>query len=168
MSGEVRFTVRGIPQPQGSSRARMSKDKTGKLHAFVATDAHDEKTPLGSWRTAIADGAREAMDEAPLLAGPLKVWLTFVFPRPSSHYLPACGKRPVPVLRADAPIYKMGKPDLDKLLRSALDAMTGIVWRDDSQVVAFGHPAKIYEREAESEALIAHRPGVEVYVRTIE
>ena len=41
---------------------------------------------------------------------------------------------------------KVTKPDLDKLLRSVLDALTGIVWVDDSQVVIisarkdFGQP----------------------------
>jgi Holliday junction resolvase RusA-like endonuclease len=32
-------------------------------------------------------------------------------------------------------LEKVTKPDTDKLIRSVLDALTGIVWTDDSQVV---------------------------------
>jgi crossover junction endodeoxyribonuclease RusA len=168
MSAEpVAFVVRGVPVPQGSSRAFVGKGKNGKPRAFVATEAHTD-SPLGSWRTAIAQEAREAMGDRPLLEGPLKVWLTFVFPRPASHFLPANSRRPVRELRADAPTYLCTKPDLDKLLRAALDAMTGVVWRDDGQVAAFGHPQKIYETALEQQPpAMTHRPGVEVHVRPI-
>lgn len=167
MTDPVVFVVRGVPAAQGSSRAFVGKGKNGKPRAFVATEAHTN-SPLGSWRTSIAQEAREAMGTRPLLEGALKVWLTFVFPRPAGHYLPANSRRPVRELRADAPTYKANKPDLDKLLRAALDAMTGVVWRDDSQVAAFGHPQKIYETVgAVIQPAVTHRPGVEVHVRQI-
>src|ERR1035437_132216 len=91
MSEPVVFVVRGVPAAQGSSRAFVGKGKTGKTRAFVATEAHTD-SPLGSWRTSIAQEAREAMGDRPLLEGALKVWLTFVFPRPNDHFLPANGR----------------------------------------------------------------------------
>ena len=48
-------------------------------------------------------------------------------PRPKSHY----GKRG---LLPSSPDYPAGMPDIDKLARAALDAMTGVVWSDDAQV----------------------------------
>lgn len=47
------------------------------------------------------------------------------------------------------------KPDIDKLLRALLDAMTGIVWADDSQV-AFVVVNKVYAWN--------DRPGVHVVI----
>ena len=47
------------------------------------------------------------------------------------------------------------RPDLNKLSRACLDALTGIVWRDDSQVVRL---------EAEKEYGV---PGVVIWVERV-
>jgi Holliday junction resolvase RusA-like endonuclease len=54
--------------------------------------------------------------------------LTFYTPRPAGHY----GKRG---LRPGAPTRPTTRPDVLKLARAVEDACTGIVWRDDSQIV---------------------------------
>jgi Holliday junction resolvase RusA-like endonuclease len=54
--------------------------------------------------------------------GPVKVQITFHLPRPKS--------RPKRHTHPDV------RPDLDKLQRAVLDALTGIAWRDDAQVCA--------------------------------
>lgn len=42
-------------------------------------------------------------------------------------------------IRGGSP-YKIAKPDIDKLMRGVFDALTGIVYRDDSQIcVAEAH-----------------------------
>ncbi len=52
------------------------------------------------------------------------------------------------------------RPDLDKLVRAVLDALTGVVWRDDSQVVEIlAH---------KSYALPGTSPGVDVVVTATE
>jgi crossover junction endodeoxyribonuclease RusA len=56
------------------------------------------------------------------LSGPVRVRLSFVMPRPA-----ATPKRKTP------PAIK--RPDTDKLSRAVFDALTGVCWRDDSQVV---------------------------------
>lgn len=108
----VTFTVRGLPVPQGSVRAFMAGGR-----ARVAT----KSAPLMAWRTAIATAGGTAMGERPVLAGPVVVRATFSVPRPAS----APRRVLVPATR----------PDLDKLARALLDALTGVVLRDDSQVV---------------------------------
>jgi Holliday junction resolvase RusA-like endonuclease len=37
-------------------------------------------------------------------------------------------------VKNNSPRYPTGKPDADKLLRAIGDALTGVVWVDDSQV----------------------------------
>lgn len=134
----IRFTVRGLPIAQGSARAFIA----GK-RAIIATGAG--RGPLHAWRTAIAQEARAAAGDMPQLVGPVRVTVTFVFPRPKSHYLPANGKRPDPLLRSNAPSWMPSTPDIDKLLRSCLDALTGVLWKDDAQVVEIDG-GKVYER----------------------
>jgi len=40
-----------------------------------------------------------------------------------------------PPKKPSHPVYKAQKPDVDKLVRSILDSLTGVVYTDDSQVV---------------------------------
>jgi Holliday junction resolvase RusA-like endonuclease len=151
VSAPVVFVVRGQPAAQGNARAFIAKGKNGAPdRAIFATSAAKgfggKTSPLQAWRTAIAQEAREAMADRPLLDGPLRVRVVFVFPRPAGHYLPANSKRPVRQLRGDAPVYHTSKPDVDKLQRALLDALKLVVWHDDSQV-ADVRARKVYESE---------------------
>jgi Holliday junction resolvase RusA-like endonuclease len=56
----------------------------------------------------------------------------FVLARPRSHY--GTGRN-ADRLRATAPAWPCSRPDATKLLRAVEDALTGVVWRDDGQVV---------------------------------
>lgn len=127
-SPDLSFEVRGLPVPQGSVRAFVRGGR-----AVVAA----VRQPLAAWRGAVATEARAVMTEADTapLQGPVVVHLWFRLPRPQGHYLPAGRKRPAPELRADAPDFVQSAPDIDKLVRACLDAMTAVVFRDDSQVV---------------------------------
>lgn len=153
MSDPIEFSVAGQPVPQGSSRAF----RAGEGARLVST------TPrLSAWRTDIATEARAAMlGRSAILAGPVLVFLTFrPKPRPESHYLPANSRRPVRELRLDAPKWNDGTPDADKLARAALDAMTGVVWRDDRQVASLS-ALTLWPDDGET-------TGVDVYVRRLE
>ncbi len=154
-AGAVSFDVRGLPVAQGSARAFVAGGR-----AIVATEGNRPRSPLGAWRSAIASEARSAIGSAPLLSGPVRVGLVFRLPRPRSHYLPANGRRPVPVLRLEAPVYHGGKPDADKLARAALDALSAVVFGDDAQVARLT-VTKLYTGPDEG-------PGVAVSVRCLE
>lgn len=69
---------------------------------------------------------------AAILDGPLKLVVNFRLPRPKS--LP---KRV---------LWHTKKPDVDNLVKAVKDAMKGIVYRDDSQVVAL-YVTKRYDAE---------------------
>lgn len=115
----IAFTVPGLAAPGGSKRAYVIRGRA------VVTPANP--TRERQWRAVVQVAARTAYSGAPL-TGPLRMELRFVMPRPASH-LGARG------LRRSAPRVPATRPDLSKLVRALEDALTGIVWRDDAQVV---------------------------------
>lgn len=120
----VAFFVPGIPAPGGSKKA-FRAPATGSI--VVKDDAKGNK----AWRERVAYFARQAHADAPL-AGPLRLAMGFVLPRPKGHW--GRGRNSCRLLPS-APEYPAVKPDTTKLLRAAEDALKGILWRDDSQVV---------------------------------
>lgn len=109
----ISFFVNGVPIPQGSMRAFSVGGK-----ARMKSD--NKRT--NPWRADVGAVAARVMDGAPPLTGPVRVRVVFALPRPAS----------VPKDRRGMPSVE---PDLDKLGRAILDALTGVVYRDDGQVV---------------------------------
>jgi Holliday junction resolvase RusA-like endonuclease len=60
--------------------------------------------------------------------GPLRVRTEFYFDRPKSHYN-SKGLKPT------APEYKVSRPDKDNLEKFVYDALNGIFYKDDAQIV---------------------------------
>lgn len=121
----LRFTVYGEAKPAGSKRAFINP-RTGKP---IVTD--DSGKGGRTWRNDVQAAAREAYI-GPLLDEPLNVTFTFCRQRPKSHF--GTGGN-ADVLKASAPAFPAKRPDLLKLARAAEDALTGIIWRDDSLIV---------------------------------
>lgn len=111
--------VPGRAAPQGSKR-----------HVGRGVLVESSKA-VGPWRTVVAWHLAQQWTAAPL-DGPLCVVLAFVMPRPASS-----PKRSTPAA--------VKRPDLDKLTRACLDAGSGVVWRDDSQVVHLDASKRIAE-----------------------
>lgn len=122
----IKFSVPGVPAPGGSKRAFKSA-ATGKI---VVLD--DAKNNAG-WRSRVSVFARQAMGTDAPLDGPLAMTLIFVVPRPKEHY--GTGKNASRIKPWAETARPIRKPDVTKLTRAAEDAMTGIVWKDDAQVV---------------------------------
>lgn len=76
---------------------------------------------LKQWRQLVAVGAGEKMQGAPI-AGAVVLIAAFYMPRPKSMSMKVR--------------QHTKKPDLDKLVRALKDALKGVVWVDDSQVVS--------------------------------
>lgn len=119
--------VRGIPQAQGTARAFVAGGK-----ARIATDSNRANSPIGAWRAAVATEARREYGEAAATRDPIRIVAELTWPRPLAHYRAAT---PAKGLRVDAPTWKASKPDADKAARAILDALTGIAFVDDAQVV---------------------------------
>lgn len=133
-NGEVTFFVPGFPISKGSAKAFMRK---GMKHPVVMQDNNERQRP---WASAIGYAAQQTGVEL-VSSGPVALGTEFHMPRPASHY--RSGNREKG-LKVTAPHYHTKTPDLDKLVRCVKDAMTGIVWRDDSQVAMLINPTKIY------------------------
>lgn len=117
------FWVAGIPAAQGSMRAfRLPNGKV------TMTDMKGDKLKL--WRHAINDEARKV--GGALIEGPVRMQVDFKLLKPKS----------APKRRRTWPIGKLSG-DLDKLARAVGDALTGVLFVDDSQIVQW-HITKDY------------------------
>lgn len=132
------FFVPGTPRPAGSKSAFPYKSKkTGKMRvAMVDASKHSP-----AWKKTIASYAWENYSGKPL-EGPVKLRLTFFMPRPKSHFRTG---RFSGQLKDSAPLQHLFKPDLSKLFRCAEDALTGILYKDDAQIIEHESPRKHYE-----------------------
>jgi Holliday junction resolvase RusA-like endonuclease len=146
MSLDISFTVEGRPVPQGSMTA--SYNRTTK----VAHVHHVQGAALAQWRAAVRDAARSAMRTEKPYINAVEVGLLFQMQRPNSHIQIRLGSEYVKPRYRNAQVTTT--PDIDKLIRAVLDALTGIVYLDDSQVVSL-HAMEVYALE----------PGLAVRVR---
>lgn len=138
MSDELHFTVYGQAEPAGSKRAVTWRARDGRS----GTNVVDANPKAAGWKKQVAQEAGKLMQGKELMEGPLAVTFEFFIPRPKGHY----GKRG---LLPSAPAYPTTRPDVGKLSRGTCDALTGVVWRDDAQLVTdvqrkrFGSPARV-------------------------
>lgn len=127
---ELFFVVYGTPQPQGSTKAFIPKG----WKRPIITSANAKNKP---WRNEIANVALKEIESnnfQPLMKSePVSLRVDFYFDRPRS-------------VKAE---HKVTAPDVDKLARSVGDSLTGIAYRDDSQIMfleatkRFGSPARV-------------------------
>jgi len=113
----ITFAVLGTPAPQGSKR------HVGRGIMVESCKA------LAPWRESVIWAAREARGDV-TINGPVAVAIVFYLPRPKS-----APKRVTVPFR---------KPDLDKLCRGVLDALTiaGVI--DDDALVVLLHARKLF------------------------
>ena len=112
----IEFRVDGLPVPQGSMKVIQ-----GRV-------IHSQGSALAHWRASIALAARRV--GAKPSREPITMSLTFIMPKPKT-------------VKRNSPSVA---PDLDKLIRGALDALTAIAYVDDGQVVEI-YAKKIYGEE---------------------
>lgn len=125
----------GLPAPQGSKK-------------IVAGRLLESSAAVAPWRQAVTYAAIQGQDGDPTapLTGPVEVMVEFLMPRPKS----------APKSR----LYPDKSPDLDKLIRSTLDALTDArAWEDDGQVVSILARKLFAEPE--------QRTGAHIYFRNV-
>lgn len=130
----VEFVAFGKAAPKGSATAIRKGPRT----IVIQSGQH----ALDRWTRTVRDAAMRALGledegQAQPIDAPIYLRLGFRIARPPSH-LRADG-----TLRRGAPEYPIGTPDRDKLERAVCDALTGLVYTDDSRVVD-GRTSKVY------------------------
>jgi Holliday junction resolvase RusA-like endonuclease len=137
MTGSVYFVVTGKPVGKGRPRAST---RGGFVRMYT-----DAKT-LG-YEAAIADEAARAMSGAEPFETPMQMQVSCYYPIPKSW------PKKIKQEAIDEERFPNVKPDLDNVVKAILDALNGVVYRDDAQVVNLV-ATKRYATE----------PRVEVYI----
>ena len=131
MSMMITFKVDG--DPVGKQRARYAKRGN-----FVQTYTPDKTR---NYEALIKEAATQAMGSNEILETPVNLYLYIRAPIPKSlpkKRLEAC------LNGSEKPIKK---PDASNVLKSVEDAMNGVVYKDDSQIVNI-HVTKVYSSQS--------------------
>ena len=114
--------------PVGQPRARASSFgghvRVHEVTSIKTRDGTRKLHPILAFKASIKHEANLAYSGPPL-EGPIRIDCIFIFPRPKSMLWK---KRAMPR------VPHTSKPDTDNITKAVKDALTGIVWRDDSQV----------------------------------
>lgn len=133
----INLTVFGRAAPAGSKKAVPMGKRWG-----VVDDSKRSKP----WKDQVAQQAGLAMAGRDLIREPVHVQFTFFVRRPKGHM--GTGRNAGKV-RPSAPQYPAKKPDVLKLARAVEDALTGVVYNDDAQIVSeylekqYGEPERV-------------------------
>lgn len=112
----VQFTVLGAAAAKGNMKAFPFKRTDGSLGAATTEGTKGSK----EWQIAVRNAAQQQC-EGKFFDGAVRLGIVFFLPRPQS--LPARVK------------HHTKKPDVDKLVRAVKDALKGVLWHDDAQVI---------------------------------
>ena len=126
----VSFAVPGQPVAKARPRARTVKRK-GTLGTSPRDFTSHIYTPQGTsdYEARCRVSVLRAMQGRPLFDGAVDVDLEFHFPMPKRW------NEPTREQAARGVIPHSGKPDIDNLAKSLLDALPGIAIQDDANVV---------------------------------
>lgn len=153
MSRAVRFEVLGLPGVKGSARAILRGGRA--ISVPGSSDVTQQKAK--AWERAVREEAAKAVGGVtapPFVGVPVVLAVTFRLPRPAGHW----GKRG---LKPSAPPYPISQRtgDCDKIVRLTADALSGIIFDDDSRVVRL---------MAEKTWAAPGREGAVIYVKEVE
>lgn len=114
----IEFDIPAIPVAQPRQRTAVI---AGHVRNFTPS-----RHPVQAFKATCRMIAAERY-AGPVLDGPLRIHVAFVLPRPSNRMWK---RREMPREPHDK------RPDMDNLLKSVTDALTGLLWRDDSQLAS--------------------------------
>jgi Holliday junction resolvase RusA-like endonuclease len=146
----ISFTVLGSPVAQPRQKHRAIHTAAGGVTTMNYTEA---KHPVQQFKADIKTAAVAAgLPPAPL-AGPVILECRFYLARPAR------------LMRKRDPeghVLHTSKPDLDNLYKSVQDALKGVLWKDDSQIVGYGpdHGKAYHEKNG--------RPRLELTLYSLE
>ena len=141
----IRIVLTGDPVAAGRPKFRNIHTKAGNSFVSAYTPAHMRK-----WQTDLRYRAQEEMKGRIPFAGELAVTMSVFLPIPQSM------SKKKTLLAQEGSLRPLTRPDLDNYIKQ-LDALNGVCWKDDSQIVSLvGN--KWY----------SDRPRVEITIEPIE
>jgi len=142
---QITLIVTGEPVAKGRAQASVVRRRDG---SFVtgsngrAVITHRTPAKTRSWENDARQLARIEMGTRKPFSGPMQVEVVAVFV-PSRSW-PAWKQQAA----LDGMVCHTGKPDADNLAKAAKDALNGVVWVDDAQVIDL-RTRKVYGERAE-------------------
>lgn len=137
MTFQMMFEIPGEPHGKGRPRFR-------KFGNFVSTYT-DKKTQ--TYESLVKHHAKQAFGDTELLETPISLYLYIKLPVPKSY----SKKRKEACLSGLEKPSK--KPDIDNILKSVMDGLNGIIYKDDNQVINV-HMTKVYSHESGVEIML--------------
>ncbi|MBY0355648.1 MAG: RusA family crossover junction endodeoxyribonuclease [Rickettsiales bacterium] len=121
MKNSIRITLAEIPVAKGRGKVGVNR-ATGRGMIFTPakTKAYESK---------LRDAASDAMAGLPPFDEPLAVYVDAFVPVP-----PSWSQRKQVAALAGV-LHPQSRPDLDNYVKAALDALNGVVYRDDNLVI---------------------------------
>ena len=162
----ISFTIKQTPVAQPRHRTHVLTDKAGNVikgsSGQAIVDHYIPKdNPVHLFKYIVSVETRKVIPK-PLIECCLVLTARFFLPRPQwCDAMVGRGKERVPKYPPGA-LRHRAKPDLDNLLKSLKDAMTGIAWKDDSQVVEYGSGTGKFYHENGGE------PRVEIMIEKVD
>jgi crossover junction endodeoxyribonuclease RusA len=141
MANSLTFVVYGLPAPQGSKRS---------LGNGILVESSKAVKP---WRQDVKHAALACVPPGWDTTKPMAISIVFRFKRPATHI----GKKGV---KPSAPEHNTSgrNGDLSKLVRSTEDALTGVTYDDDRQIVTMNVSKRYCVGDEPQGALITVTP----------
>lgn len=140
----IRVVIPGVPRAWERAGHRIGRTAAGKVTIYTPPQTRAEQGAVKLF-------ASRAMNGRPPLDGPIDLRIAAWMPIPRSW-----SQRKQAAALAGT-IYPTARPDADNLIKSCMDAVKAIIWRDDAQVVT----ATVWKR-------FSAEPRVVVEVRLLE
>jgi Holliday junction resolvase RusA-like endonuclease len=137
--------------PLPYARPRVSRKLNGKLY-------NPRSSYIKQLRALIKQTLEEKYPDFNISEGEIQIEATFYIASPK--YI--TNSKLKSELAGECLLNPITRPDLDNLLKSVLDAMNGLIYKDDSQI------AKLTAYKHYSEANDDAKPGIQLIVKYIE
>ena len=129
----MRFTIPLVPRAQMRARHFVKRTKAGKIFSGTYKDREQARYEEQLMQLLVRHRPERPFE------GPVVLGITAYLPIPRSK--PAWWKEAA----EKGMVFPTGRPDYDNLVKNLKDCMTRLAfWRDDSQVIGYDRPAKLY------------------------
>lgn len=143
------FKIEGPPRAQLEFRASFKNSRRGARMNGISIPSPMEVhyptpkmiDPSSAEKKAFAIQAKKHAPKSPPF-GPVAIYLTFYFKRPDEHY-DSQGR-----INKGSPVHFEAKPDIDDLIKFVMDALKGLFYYDDNQVIECTASKRWHEYDA--------------------